>query len=131
RWPQWRGPSRDNISTEKGLLKDWPETGPPLAWRLQGLGDGISPASVGGGRVFATSQYDTTEYIRALDEQTGEPLWSAVVGEAPLQARFMRWLTQRPPTLDGERLYAMSVLGELVCLRAHDGREIWRRNYST
>ena len=27
-WPQWRGPNRDGISKETGLLKQWPEAGP-------------------------------------------------------------------------------------------------------
>ncbi len=130
-WPQWRGPNRDNVSPDTGLLRTWPEAGPPLAWRLQGLGDGIAPVSVAGGRIFATSLYETTEYVRALKEETGEPLWAAVLGPNQLQNRLMRWLTQRSPTVDDERVYGMSLLGELVCLRAHDGREVWRKNYVT
>ena len=31
-WPQWRGPDRNGISPETGLLKTWPKAGPPLAW---------------------------------------------------------------------------------------------------
>lgn len=130
-WPQWRGANRDNISPDKGLLQEWPSAGPPLVWRLHGLGDGVSPVSIGGGRIFSTSLYETTEYVRALSEQTGEPLWSAVLGPTHPQSRLMRWLTQRSPTVDGERLYAMSLLGELVCLQTQDGRELWRRNYAT
>ncbi|MBI3416163.1 MAG: hypothetical protein HY043_12770, partial [Verrucomicrobia bacterium] len=41
-WPQWRGPHRDGISTEKGLLQDWPAGGPPLAWKATGLGAGYA-----------------------------------------------------------------------------------------
>lgn len=130
-WPQWRGPNRDNISPDKGLLKAWPAAGPPLLWRLKGLGDGVAPVSVGGGRMFSTSLYDTTEYVRALNEETGEPLWSAVLGPTQFQNRLMRWFTQRSPTIDGERVYALSLLGEVVCLRAQDGRELWRKNYAT
>ena len=44
-WPQWRGPKRDGISAERGLLKDWPGGGPPLAWRATGAGDGYSSFS--------------------------------------------------------------------------------------
>ena len=39
-WPQWRGPNRDGISAEKGLLKEWPKGGPPLAWQAKGAGEG-------------------------------------------------------------------------------------------
>lgn len=39
-WPQWRGPNRDGVSTESGLLKNWPEGGPKLLWEIKGLGTG-------------------------------------------------------------------------------------------
>src|SRR4051812_47288887 len=32
-WPQWRGPNRDGVSTETGLLETWPEAGPKVLWR--------------------------------------------------------------------------------------------------
>ena len=128
-WPQWRGPNRDNISSETGLLKKWPEGGPPLRWKVNGLGNGISPVSLADGRVITLSQYESTEYVRALDERTGRHLWSAPLAPAIPQNPYMRWLTQRPPTIDGERLYAVSLLGELVCLRTSDGKELWRTNY--
>src|ERR1051326_977230 len=48
-WPQWRGPNRDGISQEKGLLKEWPKEGPKLLWRIGDAGSGYStPAGVGG-----------------------------------------------------------------------------------
>ena len=45
-WPQWRCPSRDNVSTETGLLKKWPGDGPPLVWRAEGIGEGIAYVSI-------------------------------------------------------------------------------------
>jgi hypothetical protein len=51
-WPQWRGPNRDGISTETGLLKKWPDVGPPLAWKATGLGAGHSTVSISKGRIF-------------------------------------------------------------------------------
>ena len=130
-WPQWRGPNRDNISTESDLLKSWPENGPPLSWRVRGLGLGISTVSVSGGRVFTLSEFGTTEFIRALDEESGNPLWTQELGAIVPQNPSMRWLTQRPPTVDGDQVYAMSLMGELVCLRCSDGRLLWRRSYPT
>lgn len=44
-WPQWRGPNRDGISPETGLLKEWPKDGPPLAWKITNLGTGFSPVA--------------------------------------------------------------------------------------
>ncbi|MBN1443690.1 MAG: hypothetical protein JXA90_13355, partial [Planctomycetes bacterium] len=39
-WPQWRGPNRDDISSDKGLLTKWPSGGPALVWKATGLGGG-------------------------------------------------------------------------------------------
>ena len=45
-WPQWRGPNRDGISKETGLLKQWPADGPPLVWKATGAGGGYSSFSI-------------------------------------------------------------------------------------
>ena len=47
-WPQWRGPDRDGVSKEEGLLQQWPSSGPPQLWLRQEVGAGYSaPAAVG------------------------------------------------------------------------------------
>jgi hypothetical protein len=33
-WPQFRGPDRNNISSETGLLRSWPAQGPKVLWRI-------------------------------------------------------------------------------------------------
>ena len=72
-WPQWRGSDRDNVSRETGLLKDWPPGGPPLRWRVDGIGDGIASVSVAGGRVFTLGFHEGSEFAVALDQRTGGP----------------------------------------------------------
>ena len=47
-WPQFRGPTDDDISPDTGLLKEWPAEGPPLAWKAAGLGKGYSSVAVVG-----------------------------------------------------------------------------------
>src|SRR5689334_20451183 len=49
-WPQWRGPNRDGISKETGLVKEWPKEGPKLLWQATDLGDGYSTPAIVGGR---------------------------------------------------------------------------------
>lgn len=128
-WPQWRGPDRSNASSEKGLLRRWPADGPPLVWRATGIGLGIHSVSVAGGRVFVVGNRDGGEFVFALDTHTGEKLWAHRIGDSIEEHPRMRWLTQRSPTVDGERLYWVTMGGELVCLRTDDGRKVWRRNY--
>ena len=130
KWTQWRGPIRDNRSKDTGLLSSWPEGGPPLAWRVDGLGDGIASVAVVDDRVFTCTTYDASEYAVALDEATGERHWAtrvgtAVGGESPL----MRWLSQRTPTVDGNRVYVFTRSGWLVCLNTIDGSIVWRVSY--
>src|SRR5262245_38097330 len=75
-WPGWRGPNRDNISTETGLLKKWPEGGPPLVWQVQGIGQGIASVAVAQGRVFTLGYRDKSEIVTSLDAGSGERLWA-------------------------------------------------------
>lgn len=129
-WPQWRGPRRDNISTDTGLLQTWPEEGPPLAWSVEGIGMGISAPAVLQGRVFTLGYFNDFEYVIALDERSGERLWATTIGPAQGESPLMRWLSQRTPTVDEERLYVIRSQGELVCLRTADGMELWRKDYA-
>ena len=56
-WPQWRGPQRDNVSKETGLLKEWPEGGPRLHLRIEGFGVGIAAPAVVGQRAYTLGVY--------------------------------------------------------------------------
>jgi outer membrane protein assembly factor BamB len=70
-WPQWRGPNRDGISRETGLLKQWPEDGPKKVWSITGLGEGYSSITVKDGRIYTMGTADGGEAVFALDFNTG------------------------------------------------------------
>jgi outer membrane protein assembly factor BamB len=129
-WPQWRGPDRSNVSAETGLLRRWPEGGPRSAWKAQGLGQGVTSVAIAGGRVYTLGYRDGDEVLTALDEGAGTRAWAVRVGPALRENPSMRWLCQRTPTVDDDRLYAVTGSGDLVCLRTADGREVWRRSYA-
>jgi outer membrane protein assembly factor BamB len=129
-WKQWRGPARANQSPETGLLSQWPEGGPPLVWRVEGLGDGIASVSIADGQIFTMTYANDLEFVVALDQATGSFRWAAPVGPAVHESRLMRWLTQRSPTLDGNRLYAVTAFGSLVCLNTQDGDVRWSKSYT-
>ncbi len=124
-WPQWRGPERDGKSAETGLLPAWPEAGPPLAWSASGLGTGYSSVSVAGGRIFTLGDLADGQYAMALKQEGGELLWKTRVGEIHEDRRGGPRST---PTVDGGRVYAMTTAGEVFCLEATTGKEIWRRS---
>ena len=75
-WPQWRGPNRDGISLETGLLKDWPEDGPPVAWHVDTVGVSYSSIAVSGGRIFTQGDLDGVEHTICLSAKDGSVLWA-------------------------------------------------------
>jgi len=125
-WPQWRGPNRDGISKETGLLKQWPAGGPPLVWKASGAGNGYSSFSVSQSRIFTMGAKDRTEFIMAFDVATGKQLWATQNGR-----RFSNDRGDGPrgtPTIDGNQLYALGGSGDLTCLEASTGKVIWTLN---
>ena len=80
-WPQWRGPQRDGISQESGLLKQWPVEGPKLLWQVNDIGDGYSTPAVVGTRIYLMSNRGMeNEFVQALSTQDGTPVWTSRVG---------------------------------------------------
>jgi ankyrin repeat protein/outer membrane protein assembly factor BamB len=128
-WPRWRGPNHDGISTETGLLKQWPEGGPPLLWKATGLGDGMSPVSVAGGIIFTVGYRGDHEVVSALDG-AGKLVWSQSIGPSGGEVPGMRFLQQRAPTIDDDRLYVVTAPGVLHCLRSADGALVWKKDYA-
>ncbi len=126
-WPQWQGPDRTAAVVEPGLLQEWPKDGPPLAWRIKGLGEGFSTPTVAAGRIFSMGNRDKTEVVTAFAEDGGKPLWSHDVG--PVRADGGGYHGPRcSPTVDGELVYALGLNGDLLCLKADDGDEVWRKD---
>src|SRR5689334_18001290 len=76
-WPQWQGPDRNAISKERGLLKEWPKDGPPLAWEIKNLGGGDSTPSIAAGRIYGMSNRGEDEVVWALSETDGKEVWAA------------------------------------------------------
>ena len=128
-WPQWRGPNRDGISRETGLLKQWPEGGPKLRWTVDEIGTGYSSPSIVGGRVFLQTTRDDEEFAMALDEESGSVLWSVPIGKVGRNRGPQYPGTRSTPTFDEGRVYCLASDGELVCLIAETGDLVWQRHY--
>jgi outer membrane protein assembly factor BamB len=128
-WPQWQGPDRNAISNERGLLKEWTKDGPPLAWKITGLGGGYSTPSIAAGRVFGMSNRGDDEVIWALSEKDGKELWVTRIGPAfKQQAPQGKEGPACTPTVDGEMLYVEGLGGDVACLQVKDGKVIWQRS---
>lgn len=125
-WPQWRGPNRDGISKETGLLKQWPAEGPPLVWKATGAGQGYSTVSISGGRLFTMGAREEREYIIAFDVASGKQLWATPHGTRYRDSRGDG--PRGTPTVEGDRLYALGGNGDLSCLDVRTGKIIWTMN---
>lgn len=127
-WPQFRGPQRTSLSTETGLLKQWPAEGPKLDWKTTGLGDGYSGVSVVAGRIYTMGDGADASYMHALDEKSGKILWSVPVGRTGGDPSNKYPGTRCTPTVDGDLIFALGQWGDLVCVTAAAGKEVWRHN---
>jgi outer membrane protein assembly factor BamB len=132
-WPQWRGPHRDGLSPETGLLTRWPAAGPRLLYEMKGAGRGYSSLASVGGKVYTvgdtlSTETDEKEYLVCFNGETGKLIWKARLGE-PFKHSNAQWESSRStPTVDGEHVYILTGNGEVVCLEVAGGREVWRKS---
>jgi len=129
-WPQFRGPNRDDLSPDTGLLKELPAGGPPLAWKATGLGAGYATVSVVGNRIYTIGEKGDASFVLALNAADGKRVWTAKLGKsgAPGMPAFAG--PRSTPTAAGDRLVAVGQWGDLVCLEAATGKELWRKDYA-
>src|SRR5262249_16642328 len=105
-WPQWRGPSRDGVSTEKDLLDKWPEGGPPLAWKVDGLGRGLSAVVTLKGRFYLVGDHNQMSYLQCYDLATRNQIWTTKIGKA--------WGGGEgaSPAIDGDAIFGQTNVGD-------------------
>lgn len=135
-WPQWMGPNRDGLTSETGLLQEWPEAGPESAWLSREVGLGYSAPAVVGGRLYLmgareNAAGDQVEQLLALDAETGDELWSVDLSE-PLPNGWSKlyldgWGVgpRGTPTVVGDRIYCLASEGTLMCVST-SGQAVWR-----
>lgn len=123
-WPQWRGPHRDGVSAEQGLLQRWGKSGPSLAWKTSGLGGGFASVAIADGKAYTMGQRDGKEYVIALDvvDEGHRQAWATPIGQGDNNSGT--------PTVDGDRVYAIGPFGDVVCLQASDGKIVWQKSFT-
>jgi outer membrane protein assembly factor BamB len=119
-WPQWRGPKRDGVSDEKGLLKEWPEKGPKLLWQVKGLGGGYSSVAIAGDKILTLGHRAGDTYLIACARSNGKERWAVKVGRGGN--------AQSTPTVSGNLAYGLATNGDLVCVDITKGNALWRKN---
>ncbi len=119
---QWRGPARDGIYPEKGLMKKWPENGPELKLKIEGFGKGYAHPVIYKDKIYISGLLKDSLDVISCYKMTGELIWSKPYGRA--------WANSYPevrstPTIENNRIYMVSGSGAVVCLDASDGNILW------
>jgi outer membrane protein assembly factor BamB len=126
-WPQFMGPTRDQISQETGLLDSWPESGPPILWTKE-VGTGYGAPSVREGLLVLHHRVGGEEIVQALDAATGEPRWDLRYPSSFTDPFGYNNGPRCTPLLTNERCYTFGAEGVLLCLDLRTGKLIWRRD---
>jgi len=122
---QWNGPMRSGIFPATGLMKKWPQSGPEMILKIEGVGRGYSQPVLCNNIIYITGiKQDTMDIISAYD-MTGKLFWETEYGHS--------WSgtypdTRSTPTIEGDRIYLASGMGAIVCLSVSDGRIVWTQN---
>ncbi|MBN8245839.1 MAG: PQQ-binding-like beta-propeller repeat protein [Verrucomicrobia bacterium] len=128
--PQWRGPARNGSSSETGLLTQWPQEGPKLAWRVMHCGSGYATPSVVGDRIYLLGNEGLeNESVHALSAADGSQVWSLRLGKVGMPDQKPSFPGARStPTVVGPVLYALGSDGDLACVETATGAVRWRKN---
>jgi outer membrane protein assembly factor BamB len=124
-WTCFLGPTGDSVSAEKGILRPWPAKGPRIVWQ-KAIGQGYAMPVVSRGRLFFFERRGNKARLNCWKSETGEPLWKF---EYPTDYRDKFNYNGGPrccPVVDGGRVYIHGVEGMLHCLRAGDGKLLWK-----
>ena len=125
-WPQFRGPNRDGVSPETGLLRSWPQGGPKVLWSTP-VGQGYAAAAIVAGRVYF-NDYDEAagDYlVRCLSLADGKEIWRF---KEKRRIRPNHAITRTVPATDGKLVFTLDPKAVLHALDAATGREVWRKD---
>jgi outer membrane protein assembly factor BamB len=124
-WPQWRGLSRDGISSET-VSAAWPAEGPKVLWRAS-VGTGFSSISVSQGRAYTMGNTNNEDTIWCFEAATGKRIWQHTY-PAQLTPQWYEGGPGSTPTVSGDRVFTISKWGDVFCLNAAKGTVLWQRD---
>src|SRR5579872_2099426 len=124
-WPTILGPTRDNVSVEKGIITPWPKTGLKKIWECD-LGIGYAPPVVANGRLYHFGRFGDNARVTCCEAATGKEVWKFEYPTAYVDRYGYEPGPRACPVVDGDRVYLYGPEGLLYCLKAIDGKELWK-----
>jgi len=122
-WPCWRGPQRDALCRETGLLQEWPERGPRKLWSVSGIGEGYGTVCAARGRLYVTGMVGGRGRLSILTVD-GEKVRSIPYGREAAKGSYRG--TRTTPTWNDGRVYIISSFGVVYCWDADSGKKLWQ-----
>ena len=126
-WPQWRGPNRDGVSSEKGWLATWPAGGPKVLWKAN-FGPGCSSLAVVGEKVFTMGNDKDTGFVYCANANNGQIVWKYSFPSV-LAAHAFEGGQCATPTVDGDFVFAQGRQGQFFCLNKTTGALVWSKDF--
>jgi len=128
-WPQWRGPSRNGVTSDEGFLAAWPASGPSRLWSAR-IGKSYAAVSVQGKRLYAIGTREGNETLFCFDAGSGAVLWKYTQPHPKRDTQYdpNPTASTATPVVAGERVYALTREGLAFCLSAKDGTLLWQRD---
>ena len=125
-WPQWRGPTRDGVWSETGVVERFETRELPIKWRAA-VASGYNGPTVAEGRVFVmdhVTEPKPQERVHCFDAQTGRKLWSYAYDCAYERVEYKAGPRASVTISDG-RAYSLGTMGHLHCFDAKSGDAVW------
>jgi outer membrane protein assembly factor BamB len=125
-WPQFRGPNRDNISTETGLLRTWPASGPRVLWKIP-VCEGYAGAAIKDGRIYLNDYNEAKKehLVRCISLANGKDLWQ---WSYPVEIRPNHGITRTVPAVGLNLVFSLDPKCRFHALDAKTGKLIWEKN---
>jgi outer membrane protein assembly factor BamB len=127
-WSQWRGPNRDGKTVGESLRTDWEANPPQQVWKLEGLGEGFASMAIVDGRLYTTGNLKDSQAVTAVDVDSHKIVWQTPITDSVPKHGYPGG--RCTPTIDGDRLYAVSSNGGIACLNLADGKLIWKKTFA-
>ena len=125
-WPQFRGPDRNNISAETGLLRSWPSQGPKVLWKTA-VCEGYAGAAIKDGRIYLNDYNDQKKehLIRCISLADGKDIWQ---WSYPVEVRPNHGITRTVPAIGQKLVFSLDPKCRFHALDAKTGKIVWQKN---
>ncbi|MHC4181064.1 MAG: PQQ-binding-like beta-propeller repeat protein, partial [Planctomycetota bacterium] len=128
-WPQWRGPGRDGVWHESGIIEKFETPQIKLRWRT-GISSGYCGPTVADGRVYVSDRVTEPkemERVHCIDFKTGTTVWSYAYPCDYAGIGFPAG-PRASVTLDEGRAYSLGTVGHFHCFDSATGKVLWQKD---